>query len=1028
MSRFDDTPLVLPTVDPSPPTIQRLLIALGQSPWADNEPSAVRKINNWLESHTPSPVLRAQLQSRGLLPTTSPALPPQFVDNLVPDDGQPLVGREALLAEAIERLGTPSAVLGLVGEGGSGKSTLALAAARHFVGSRTVWWLDAANEASLVAGYVRLAEALGRPATNSGPEQARGLVRWLSQTDDWLLVLDDIQTAIAPELIPTDRPEGSGRVIATSRAWSKIAPAWAGRKPLKIQVGPLTREASMDLLRLEANRRSLNLSDARANDYADLAAGSPLLLQVLVSAHMTVKSAKPQNTTGKILERGVRGLRENDPQSWALLLRLSAAPNVLWPDRITHALAMGVGASRSGVDMLVQSRLVRRLGDTLNVHPAVAKAMQSATEPSLRAQARADVAASLKQQFPADPYDLSSWSSFEELLPILRPLSDAAAPGDPGTTTLTACVLAASRYLQERDQLDDALQLARKARALLQEGEPGRRLSSSLARAVLAEGQLLLATRDVAGAAERATVLRAMADRLPSHDAAVADAFHLEGLIAVERGRPAEARQYFLQAINAESQRLAPRGRELARFRGEVAQLDFSGDPHRAVRLFRSALEDLRGTDTRDEEAWLLAGLGRAQQLTDDHNAAERSLRTALELELLAVGERHTRTAARQRDLARLLLSLGDVPAATSLLAKALRTYQDALGHQHIEVAQTLVSVGRAQRKSGELFDAQDTLKLALKMPSVATRPELRGQVIAALGRTMLDLGELEQAEQCLSEASEVLERERGPQATSTAAARRDLATTLLVLGRADSARRTITDAIEELGCGNAPTPARLCCTLQLARSLATFELGDRVDAMRTVEAVTADLSMLPAGRRVDSSRGHHLLAMFLAVEGRFVDSADQADKAMSLLPDVGYPLERATIQTVQAAVSFLRDPRSELAGEALIRAQERVKELEPGGAHPLYASALGNRAAALLSMGHVDEARESFAIAARHWRDLAPVGQHAARRLLEANRKSASIGNWRFEGVVACGYLLVAAVRATVESVDRVNQEALDA
>lgn len=62
-SRFSDPLVGLPDPDENPPTVQRLLLALGYDQWAFHD--AIPQITQWLETHEPGPVLRAQLAMRG---------------------------------------------------------------------------------------------------------------------------------------------------------------------------------------------------------------------------------------------------------------------------------------------------------------------------------------------------------------------------------------------------------------------------------------------------------------------------------------------------------------------------------------------------------------------------------------------------------------------------------------------------------------------------------------------------------------------------------------------------------------------------------------------------------------------------------------------------------------------------------------------------------------------------------------------------------------------------------------------------
>jgi len=127
-------------------------------------------------------------------------------------------GREALLTYLHEALQARGAVA-LTGLGGIGKTQAALAYAYgHRQDYRAVLWVRAETRDELVAGFTTLATVLDLPERNAA-EQAQSVAavqRWLEQSPDWLLILDNADDlSLAREFLPVHRP---GRLLVTTRA------------------------------------------------------------------------------------------------------------------------------------------------------------------------------------------------------------------------------------------------------------------------------------------------------------------------------------------------------------------------------------------------------------------------------------------------------------------------------------------------------------------------------------------------------------------------------------------------------------------------------------------------------------------------------------------------------------------------------------------------------------------------------------------------------------------------------------------
>jgi len=130
-------------------------------------------------------------------------------------------GREEVLDALYQRLttGRPTALTQAIrGLGGIGKTqTVAEYAYRHRDQYDTVLWLRATTE-QFAPDVLRIATLLHLPAARKPQEPSqlvRAIARWLHEHTRWLLILDNVQEAIAiDDLLAA---AGTGHVLLTTR-------------------------------------------------------------------------------------------------------------------------------------------------------------------------------------------------------------------------------------------------------------------------------------------------------------------------------------------------------------------------------------------------------------------------------------------------------------------------------------------------------------------------------------------------------------------------------------------------------------------------------------------------------------------------------------------------------------------------------------------------------------------------------------------------------------------------------------------
>ena len=186
-------------------------------------------------------------------------------------DGGPFVGRDDDVEELAEALGEGAPVVVVDPRGGIGRGRVAREVARRLLsGLNLVWWLDARREATLAAGLVPLAEALGIGTAGRTWAEVRGdVLAHLNTRRGWLLVLDG-----APAAAWVSAWTGlGGRVLLSSAAEAWPAPTFAW------SLQPLGRGACETFL-----SRRTDLPRDEVRELASRAAGHPLSLELMAAA------------------------------------------------------------------------------------------------------------------------------------------------------------------------------------------------------------------------------------------------------------------------------------------------------------------------------------------------------------------------------------------------------------------------------------------------------------------------------------------------------------------------------------------------------------------------------------------------------------------------------------------------------------------------------------------------------------------------------------------------------------------------
>jgi serine/threonine-protein kinase len=340
-------------------------------------------------------------------------------------------------------------------------------------------------------------------------------------------------------------------------------------------------------------------------------------------------------------------------------------------------------------------------------------------------------------------------------------------------------------------------------------------------------------------------------------DVAVAEALTQVGNVLLDRGREAEARDRFQEALaifdahaGATVEELANAHQGLGAALHHLAETDGAIAHHRiALRILReggapplelalalsnlgaalhhagdlaaadSALREAVEIHRRDspESASLAMAINNLASLRSkqkEHSAAESLLRESLAIRLRVFGEDHPLVAASRNNLAAVLKRQGKLAEAEVLHRTALAGRRAAFGNAHPAVAQSLHNLAMLVRERGDLEEAERLFRESLEVRRRAYKgphPELASG-IHALGRILHERGRSTEAEPLLREALAMRRSLGGAEPDEVLETARELAALLEETGRAAEASTVLAGATSPLLDGSpnslSPRPA----------------------------------------------------------------------------------------------------------------------------------------------------------------------------------------------------------------------------
>jgi len=203
------------------------------------------------------------------------------------------------------------------------------------------------------------------------------------------------------------------------------------------------------------------------------------------------------------------------------------------------------------------------------------------------------------------------------------------------------------------------------------------------------------------------------------------------------------------------------------------------GNYSAAEKLYNEAAPVLKSTlgETHPMYVQMLDHRAVLYQAMGNRNGAESDYRTALELRKKIFGPNHVLVAATLRNYGRFVYA-SNPEEGEKLLREAVDIYANATERPAFEYANTLLALGEAQRKRGDLQGARETLQKALDVAAqgLGTNHPVYASVLASLGLVQQAAHEYAEAEQRLGQAIAIVTESQGENHPDLAAYLKDLA------------------------------------------------------------------------------------------------------------------------------------------------------------------------------------------------------------------------------------------------------------
>lgn len=687
------------------------------------------------------------------------------------------IGREKVLQDLRASLlsGAPTAVTAqaLHAMGGVGKTQLAVEyALRHQGDYSAILFLSARVEGaqdarhSLRNSLALLAEptALNLPNRQQVDLAAQSVLGWLRQNGDWLLIVDNVDTAASAKAVEALLGQlGKGHVLITARFgnWSD-----AVRKMPLENLSP--EHAAQLLLDTTAGNRLTQSDDAAvaagiAGDLGHLA----LALQQ-AAAYVKRKRISLADYRKRLAENRAKVLDWFDPQSmnypapvattWAVTVtELSEVSRELLniislyaPDPIPRSLLDPLGdTGEEALAELADYALIAFDTDTptFTVHPLLQEVTRQRLGEELDQYLDVALNALLTATSGKDPQDVRTWPTYRPLEPHATALLGHLHASD-ARRGLSSLLNLFGLLATKRAHWLHAEALCRRALAIneARHGSDDPRVATSLnnlAAVLDATNRLLEA---------EALYRRALAINEASYGLdhpEVANRLNNLANVLQSTNRLTEAEAMYRRALAIDEASYGPDHPLVAnRLNNLASLLQATNRLTEAEEIYVRSLaiyEANYGPDHPDV-ANSLTGLGSLLAATNRLPKAEAMFRRALAIDEASYGPDHPYVATSLNGIARLLYTTKRLQEAEALYRRALTINEASYGPDHPNVATNLCNLARILLTTNFMREAEAMLRRALeilllfKLTTKHDHPDLQG-VMSNWGDVFLLLG-----------------------------------------------------------------------------------------------------------------------------------------------------------------------------------------------------------------------------------------------------------------------------------------------
>jgi non-specific serine/threonine protein kinase/serine/threonine-protein kinase len=305
---------------------------------------------------------------------------------------------------------------------------------------------------------------------------------------------------------------------------------------------------------------------------------------------------------------------------------------------------------------------------------------------------------------------------------------------------------------------------------------------------------------------------------------------------------------------------------------------------------------------------------------------------------------------------------LGLYDPAGSLLEEALSAREQLLESSHVEVVQTLHSIGRLQFDRGDRAGAEATFRDALSRLATATQPDRieEARLQCELGQVLRDNAKFAEAEALFLRAIDTLTRELGPAHEEVGLAWGGLGSVFHTQGRFEDAEVALRNSIANGEKVLSPDHPELAVALaNLANTLGRLGRDDEAEPLHNRVITILEKAYGPDHIAVAVAVGN--LAGLYGRQGRLDLSEATTRKAFAIRERIfGPDHPNAVIELKNLGLTLMLKADYEGARQAFERNLE-VEQKAFGAAHPRVAWTEARLGGLYLRLGRLDAAEAAY-------------------------------------------------------------------